>query len=195
SWERFVILTSDRDKKEMASGGESPTKRVEAETTTTTNSNTLLPPKFVSAFAICEGCNEKVTVKYKYMHKCNLDAKIGTEAKKKPPTAFYFFMNDFRETYEEENRYVNLKDVPKLGGEMWKSFTEDEKNVYRDKAAQLMEEYNKSLESDDADDVEDEEKEVDNKGDAPNGCRNGRGRGRGRGRLVRGGRGRPSAFG
>ncbi|CAN6912479.1 unnamed protein product, partial [Brassica oleracea] len=173
SSERFVILTSDRDKKEM-----------------TNSNNTLLRPKFVSSFAICEGCNEKVTVKYKYMHKCNLDAKIGTEAKKKPPTAFYFFMNDFRETYEEENRYVNLKDVPKLGGEMWKSFPEDEKNVYRDKAAQLMEEYNKSLESDDADDVEDEEKEVDNKGDAPNGCRNGRGRGRGRGRLVRGGRGR-----
>ncbi|KAF3485871.1 hypothetical protein F2Q69_00056504 [Brassica cretica] len=106
----------------MASGGDSPTKRVEAETTTTTttNSNTLLRPKFVSAFAI---------------------------------------WNDFRETYEEENPYV-----PKLGGEMWKSFTEDE---------------------------EDEEKEVDNKGDAPNGCRNGRGRGR----LVRGGRGRRSAFG
>ncbi|CAG7871940.1 unnamed protein product, partial [Brassica rapa] len=172
--ERFVNLTSDRDKKEM------------------TNSNTLLRPKFVSAFAICEGCNENVTVKYRRMHKCSLDAaKIGTEAKKKPPTAFYFFMNDFRETYEEKNQYVNLKDVPKLGGEMWKSFTEDEKNVYRDKAAQLMEEYNKSLESNDADDVEDEEKEVDNKNDAPNGCQNVRGRGR----LVRGGRGRRSAFG
>ncbi|KAG2244675.1 hypothetical protein Bca52824_093477 [Brassica carinata] len=129
-------------------------KRVEAETKDeSTNNNTLLRAKDGSAFARCEGCSKNVAVALISMHKCNLDAKIGTEAKKKPPTAFYFFMNDFRETYEEENRYVNLKDVPKLGGEMWKSFPEDEKNVYRDKAAQLMEEYNKSLESDDADDV------------------------------------------
>ncbi|KAJ4900406.1 High mobility group B protein 7 [Raphanus sativus] len=115
-------------------------------------------------FVICEGCNKNVAVAFISMHSCSrLDAKIRfkleskvaetqTESKKKkPPTAFYIFMSDFRKTYQKENPYVNLKDVPKLGGEKWKSFTSDEKQVYWDSAAQLMRGYNMSLESSESD--------------------------------------------
>ncbi|CAH8365184.1 unnamed protein product [Eruca vesicaria subsp. sativa] len=129
----------------------------------------------------------------------------------KDGTAFGFWIC-FREIYKCDNPYVNVKDVAKLGGEKWKSFTNEEKKVYRDKAAELMEKYNKSLlDGDDDDEEEDEEEETDdaeekqadevvNKKDALNGCQTGRGRGRrGRGRRrkfrVRGSRGWLGVFG
>ncbi|KAJ4898879.1 high mobility group B protein 7-like [Raphanus sativus] len=81
---------------------------------------------------------------------------------KRPLTAFFIFMNDFRKTFKEENPSSNVKDVAKQGGEKWKSLTEEEKKVYLDKAAELKAEYNKSLESSDADEEEeDEEKQSD----------------------------------
>lgn len=82
---------------------------------------------------------------------------------KRPLTAFFIFMNDFRKTFKEENPDAGVKDVAKQGGEKWKSLDEEEKKVYLDKAAELKAEYNKSLESsNDADEEEvDEEKEAD----------------------------------
>ncbi|KAL0692242.1 hypothetical protein Bca4012_059422 [Brassica carinata] len=81
---------------------------------------------------------------------------------KRPLTAFFIFMADFRKTFKEENPDANVKDVAKQGGEKWKSLDEEEKKVYLDKAAELKAEYNKSLESsNDADEEEDEEKETD----------------------------------
>ncbi|KAL0738480.1 hypothetical protein Bca4012_014690 [Brassica carinata] len=103
-----------------------------------------------NGFVICEGCNKSIAVSQKSMHNCSLDSKIRwslesqavewqTESeKKKSPTAFYLFMDDFRRTYQKEYPYVNLKDVPKLGGEKWKSFTEEEKTFYRNSAAALI---------------------------------------------------------
>ncbi|CAH8363412.1 unnamed protein product [Eruca vesicaria subsp. sativa] len=75
---------------------------------------------------------------------------------KRPLTAFFIFMNDFRKTFKEENPSSNVKDVAKQGGEKWKSLTEEEKKVYLDKAAELKAEYNKSLESNDADEEEED---------------------------------------
>ncbi|KAJ4866603.1 High mobility group B protein 7 [Raphanus sativus] len=82
---------------------------------------------------------------------------------KRPLTAFFIFMADFRKTFKEENPDAGVKDVAKQGGEKWKSLDEEEKKVYLDKAAELKAEYNKSLESSkDADEEEvDEEKEAD----------------------------------
>ncbi|KAJ4872353.1 High mobility group B protein 7 [Raphanus sativus] len=78
---------------------------------------------------------------------------------KRPLTAFFIFMNDFRKTFKEENPSSSVKDVAKQGGEKWKSLTEEEKKVYLDKAAELKAEYNKSLESNDADEEEEDEEE------------------------------------
>ncbi|KAG7556218.1 High mobility group box domain [Arabidopsis suecica] len=85
---------------------------------------------------------------------------------RRPPTAFLIFMNDFRKTYTDKNPYINVRDLAKHGVEKWKSLTEKKKKFYLVKAAQLKAEYNKSLENNDAnEDVEDEEKEVENTDD------------------------------
>ncbi|CAL9231294.1 unnamed protein product [Arabidopsis halleri] len=79
---------------------------------------------------------------------------------RRPPTAFFIFMNDFRKTYTDKNPYINVRDLAKHGAEKWKSLTEKKKKFYLVKAAQLKAEYNKSLKNNE--EVEDEEKQADN---------------------------------
>nr|XP_043608384.1 high mobility group B protein 7 isoform X2 [Erigeron canadensis] len=65
---------------------------------------------------------------------------------KRPPTAFFLFMDDFRKTFKEanpDNKKVAV--VAKEGGEKWKAMTDEEKKVYHDKAAELKENYQKSV--------------------------------------------------
>ncbi|XP_010546256.1 PREDICTED: high mobility group B protein 7 [Tarenaya hassleriana] len=69
---------------------------------------------------------------------------------KRPLTAFFLFLDDFRKTFKEENPGSSVKDVAKQGGEKWKSMTDEEKKPYTDKAAELKAVYNKSLESENA---------------------------------------------
>ncbi|PWA86980.1 high mobility group box domain-containing protein [Artemisia annua] len=67
---------------------------------------------------------------------------------KRPPTAFFLFMDDFRKEFKEahpDNKKISL--VAKEGGEKWKSMTDEEKKCYTDKAAELKEEYQKALEN------------------------------------------------
>ncbi|XP_071696224.1 high mobility group B protein 7-like [Rutidosis leptorrhynchoides] len=67
---------------------------------------------------------------------------------KRPPTAFFLFMDDFRKTYKEahpDNKKVSM--VAKEGGEKWKSMTEEEKKAYNKRAAELKEKYQKALEN------------------------------------------------
>ncbi|ESQ31894.1 hypothetical protein EUTSA_v10004817mg [Eutrema salsugineum] len=105
--------------------------------------------------------------KPKRLRKAKDNKKTSTSNKpKRPLTAFFIFMNDFRKTFGEENPYSNVKDVAKLGGEKWKSLTEEEKKVYVDKAAELKAEYNKSLENDANEEEEDEEMQSDDVDDA-----------------------------
>ncbi|KAF3957903.1 hypothetical protein CMV_017130 [Castanea mollissima] len=87
-------------------------------------------------------------------------------APKRPQTAFFLFMDDFRKTYKEENPdSKGGKEVAKEGGEKWKSMTDEEKKPYVDKAAELKAEYGKAkLEANNAQEDEDgnggSEKEV-----------------------------------
>ncbi|KAM5566350.1 high mobility group B protein 7-like [Rosa sericea] len=76
-------------------------------------------------------------------------------APKRPLTAFFLFMNDFRKAYKEANPdSKGVKMVAKEGGEKWKLMTDEEKKPYMDKAAELKDEYKKTLETE-ADDAED----------------------------------------
>ncbi|KAK1438092.1 hypothetical protein QVD17_03895 [Tagetes erecta] len=80
---------------------------------------------------------------------------------KRPPTAFFIFMEDFRKTFKEanpDNKKVSL--VAKEGGEKWKSMTNEEKKTYTDKAAELKEKYQKALEN--PNDVDDENDKAEN---------------------------------
>ncbi|KAK9052643.1 hypothetical protein SSX86_029273 [Deinandra increscens subsp. villosa] len=94
---------------------------------------------------------------------------------KRPPTAFFIFLEGFRKSFKEanpDNKKVAL--VAKEGGEKWKSMTDEEKKPFTERAAELKEKYLKELENPedkaekdpsdvvdvDADEVSDEKEEV-----------------------------------
>ncbi|XWS45643.1 hypothetical protein CRYUN_Cryun15aG0154200 [Craigia yunnanensis] len=67
---------------------------------------------------------------------------------KRPASAFFVFMEEFRKQYKEEhpdNKSVSA--VGKAGGEKWKSMTEAEKAPYVQKAEKRKSEYNKKMEA------------------------------------------------
>ncbi|XP_026418930.1 high mobility group B protein 1-like isoform X2 [Papaver somniferum] len=85
---------------------------------------------------------------------------------KKPASAFFVFMEEFRKTYKLENPDVKgVAAVGKAGGEKWKSLSNGEKAPYEAKAAKrkseyekVMADYNKKQESIADDDDEESDK-------------------------------------
>ncbi|KAG9441993.1 hypothetical protein H6P81_017847 [Aristolochia fimbriata] len=83
---------------------------------------------------------------------------------KRPPSAFFVFMDDFRKQFKEANPdSKNVSAVSKGAGEKWKSMSEEERKPYLDKAAELKAEYEKALENFNAT-SEDEEKATEEEG-------------------------------
>ncbi|KAI3699300.1 hypothetical protein L2E82_43527 [Cichorium intybus] len=80
-------------------------------------------------------------------------AKKAKEAKdpnkpKRPASAFFIFMEDFRKQYKEKhpnNKSVSV--VGKAGGDKWKSLTTAEKAPYAAKAEKRKSEYEKTLQA------------------------------------------------
>ncbi|KAI0512206.1 hypothetical protein KFK09_012844 [Dendrobium nobile] len=79
-------------------------------------------------------------------------AKKDTKAKKdpnrpkRPPSAFFVFLEEFREIYKREHPNVKaVSVVGKAGGEKWKSLTRAEKAPYEAKAAKRKNEYEKLI--------------------------------------------------
>ncbi|CAM6032528.1 unnamed protein product [Sphagnum compactum] len=67
-------------------------------------------------------------------------------APKRPPTAFFLFLNEFRKSFKEEHPDVKgVTMVGKAGGEKWKDMTDAEKLPYINKATQKKTEYVKTL--------------------------------------------------
>ncbi|KAK1326609.1 High mobility group B protein 7 [Acorus calamus] len=65
---------------------------------------------------------------------------------KRPPTAFFLFMDDFRKEYKAAHpNSKGVAVVAKEGGEKWKSMTDEEKKPYIDKMAELKAEYEKAV--------------------------------------------------
>ncbi|KAG6495557.1 high mobility group B protein 14-like [Zingiber officinale] len=65
---------------------------------------------------------------------------------KKPPTAFFFFLEDFRKTYQQENPTVKaMRDIGKACGEKWKTMSFEEKVSYYDKATEKRAEFEKDI--------------------------------------------------
>nr|AFK37944.1 unknown [Lotus japonicus] len=85
---------------------------------------------------------------------------------KRPPTAFFVFLDDFRKEFKEANPgSKDVKRVGKEGGEKWRAMTDEEKKPYLEKVAELKEEYEKAMANYNA--AEDEEKEEADKEAAP----------------------------
>ncbi|PON31479.1 High mobility group box domain containing protein [Parasponia andersonii] len=93
--------------------------------------------------------------------------KIDAKKPKKPPTAFFYFLEDFRKEFQEQNPDVkSMRHVGKACGEKWKTMTYEEKVQYYDIATEkraefdsAMAEYIKRKES--GEESEDEETEDD----------------------------------
>ncbi|XP_077249532.1 HMG-box (high mobility group) DNA-binding family protein [Tasmannia lanceolata] len=61
---------------------------------------------------------------------------------KKPPTAFFYFLEDFRKGYQEEHPEVkSMRDIGKACGEKWKTMTFEEKVQYYDTATEKRQEF------------------------------------------------------
>ncbi|KAL3510171.1 hypothetical protein ACH5RR_029572 [Cinchona calisaya] len=97
-------------------------------------------------------------------------AKKGKKAKdpsapKRPPTAFFIFMEDFRKSFKEANPDCkSVATVAKEGGEKWKAMTEEEKKHYVDRAAELKAEYEKAKSTDNGAENEDGEYSAEKEG-------------------------------
>ncbi|EYU36574.1 hypothetical protein ABFS82_14G281000 [Erythranthe guttata] len=67
---------------------------------------------------------------------------------KRPPSAFFVFMEDFRRQYKEKhptNKSVAV--VGKAGGDKWKSLSDEEKAPYQAAAEKRKEEYERKMEA------------------------------------------------
>ena len=65
---------------------------------------------------------------------------------KRPASAFFVFMEDFRKTYKEKHpNSKSVADVGKAGGARWKQLTKEEKTPYVEKAEKRKVEYEKNM--------------------------------------------------
>ncbi|XVE99744.1 hypothetical protein REPUB_Repub03eG0227300 [Reevesia pubescens] len=73
-------------------------------------------------------------------------AKKDPNKPKRPPTAFFVFLEEFRVIYKQEHPKVKaVSAVGKAGGEKWKSMSNAEKAPYEAKAAKRKSEYEKVM--------------------------------------------------
>ncbi|CAK9185746.1 unnamed protein product [Ilex paraguariensis] len=73
-------------------------------------------------------------------------AKIDAKKPKKPPTAFFYFLEDFRKEFQERNPDIkSMRDVGKACGEKWKTMTYEEKVHYYDIATEKRAEFDSAM--------------------------------------------------
>ncbi|CAK9321185.1 unnamed protein product [Citrullus colocynthis] len=72
--------------------------------------------------------------------------KFDVNKPKKPPTAFFYFLDDFRKEFQKQNPDVKMmRDVGKACGEKWKTMTYEEKVQYYDIATEKRAEFDKAM--------------------------------------------------
>ncbi|KAJ4831464.1 hypothetical protein Tsubulata_047900 [Turnera subulata] len=72
--------------------------------------------------------------------------KVDAKMPKKPPTAFFFFLEDFRKEFQEQNPDVkSMRDVGKACGDKWKTMTYEEKVKYYDIATEKRAEFDRAM--------------------------------------------------
>ncbi|KAE8654089.1 HMG1/2-like protein [Hibiscus syriacus] len=87
----------------------------------------------------------KLNVKSKAGKKSGKAAKDPNKPKR-PASAFFVFMEDFREQYKKEHpKNKSVAAVGKAGGDKWKSLSETEKAPYVAKAEKRKAEYEKNM--------------------------------------------------
>ncbi|KDO71479.1 hypothetical protein CISIN_1g031973mg [Citrus sinensis] len=65
---------------------------------------------------------------------------------KRPPSAFFVFMEEFRKQFKEAHpNNKSVATVGKAAGEKWKSMSEDEKAPFVERAEKRKSDYNKNM--------------------------------------------------
>ncbi|KVH89300.1 high mobility group B protein 14 [Cynara cardunculus var. scolymus] len=73
-------------------------------------------------------------------------SKLDANKPKKPPTAFFYFLEDFRKEFQEQNPDVkSMREIGKACGEKWKIMTYEEKVEYYDVATVKRAEFEKAM--------------------------------------------------
>ncbi|XP_071698009.1 high mobility group B protein 14-like [Rutidosis leptorrhynchoides] len=73
-------------------------------------------------------------------------SKLDANKPKKPPTAFFYYLEDFRKGFQEQNPDVkSMREVGKACGEKWKTMTYEEKVQYYDIATEKRAEFEKAM--------------------------------------------------
>ncbi|XP_031279742.1 high mobility group B protein 14 [Pistacia vera] len=84
---------------------------------------------------------KKLSVKHKKKHD-----KFEAKKPKKPPTAFFYFLEDFRKEFQEQNPDVkSMRVIGKACGEKWKTMTYEEKVQYYDIATEKRAEFDRAM--------------------------------------------------
>ncbi|XP_022715570.1 high mobility group B protein 14-like isoform X1 [Durio zibethinus] len=74
------------------------------------------------------------------------NTKIDARMPKKPPTAFFYFLEDFRKEFQEQNPGIkSMRDIGKACGEKWKTMTYEEKVKYYDIATEKRAEFDRAM--------------------------------------------------
>ncbi|KAJ9690953.1 hypothetical protein PVL29_013220 [Vitis rotundifolia] len=72
--------------------------------------------------------------------------RVDSKKPKKPPTAFFYFLEDFRKEFQEQNPDVkSMRDIGKACGEKWKTMTYEEKVQYYDIATEKRAEFDRAM--------------------------------------------------
>ncbi|KAK2976474.1 hypothetical protein RJ640_020515 [Escallonia rubra] len=72
-------------------------------------------------------------------------AKVDAKQPKKPPTAFFYFLLDFRKEFQEQNPDIkSMRLVGKACGEKWKQMRYEEKVHYYDIATEKRAEFDRA---------------------------------------------------
>ncbi|ESR62903.1 hypothetical protein CICLE_v10017037mg [Citrus x clementina] len=84
---------------------------------------------------------KRVTTKLKKKHE-----KLDSKMPKKPPTAFFYFLEDFRKGFQEQNPDIkSMRAIGKACGEKWKTMTYEEKVKYYDIATEKRAEFDRAM--------------------------------------------------
>ncbi|TQD88115.1 hypothetical protein C1H46_026318 [Malus baccata] len=73
-------------------------------------------------------------------------ARLDSKIPKKPPTAFFYFLEDYRKDFQEQNPGVKqMREIGKAGGEKWNTMAYEEKVQYYDIATEKRAEFEKAM--------------------------------------------------
>ncbi|XVE51587.1 hypothetical protein DITRI_Ditri02bG0053400 [Diplodiscus trichospermus] len=102
--------------------------------------------KSLAQQSFVSGREKKPKSKSKPRSKQKKNTKIDAKMPKKPPTAFFYFLEDFRKEFQEQNPDIkSMRDIGKACGEKWKTMTYEEKVKYYDIATEKRAEFDRAM--------------------------------------------------